>query len=91
MLHTRNGNVVIEYSLIKRFLELLERQFCQERKYESRYGKKTVDGLKSVSEIAIAKITVQNLAEFCTGKRHDFEILKREIQHMILLYLEMKK
>lgn len=66
--------MVIEYSLIKRFLELLERQFSQERKYEFRYGKKTVDGLKSVQEITIAKMTVQNLAEYCIGKLETFRI-----------------
>jgi len=66
--HTRDGNVVIEYSLIKRFLELLERQFSQERKYEFRHGPKTADGLKMVQEITIAKIAVQNLIEFCLGK-----------------------
>ena len=33
--HTRDGNVVIEYSLINRFLEMLEREFGQERKYDS--------------------------------------------------------
>jgi len=38
--HTRDGNSVIEYSLIKRFLELLERQFSQERKYSFKHGKK---------------------------------------------------
>jgi len=39
-----------------------------------RYGKRTVDGLKSVSEIAVAKILVQNLAEFCIGKQKEFRI-----------------
>ena len=62
--HTRNGNVVIEYSLIKRFLELLERQFSQERKYSFRHGPKTRDGLKSVQEITVAKIMIQNLSDF---------------------------
>jgi len=69
--NTRDGNVVIEYSLIKRFLEMLEREFGQERKYEFRHGKKTKDGLKSVQEIIIAKIAVQNLADFCTGKQNE--------------------
>jgi len=63
--HTKDGNVVIEYDLIRRFLELLERQFSQERKYNFRHGKKTNDGLKSVQEITIAKILVQNIAEYC--------------------------
>jgi len=67
--HTREGNVTIEYSLIKRFLELLERQFQKERKYDFRHGKKTKDGMKSVHEITIVKITIQNLVDFCN--KHD--------------------
>jgi len=37
-----------------------------ERRYEFRYGLKTKDGLKSCQEITIAKITVQNLANYGT-------------------------
>jgi len=49
-------------------LFLLERTFQKERKYDYKFGLKTRDGLKSVQEITIAKIAVQNLAEFCIGK-----------------------
>jgi len=73
--YTRDGSIVMEYDLIKRFLELLERNFQKERRYEFRHGVKTKDGLKSVQEITIAKIMVQNLAEFCTGKQKEFRIL----------------
>jgi CRISP-associated protein Cas1 len=66
--HTREGNVILEYDLIRKFLELLERTFQKERKYHYRHGAKTQDGLKSVQEITIAKIMIQNLAEFCIGK-----------------------
>ncbi len=72
--HTREGNVVIEYSLIKRFLELLERQFSQERKYDFRHGKKTESGLKSVQEITIVKIQIQNLIDYCTTKNDKFTL-----------------
>ena len=72
--HTRDGNVILEYDLIRKFLELLERTFQKERKYHYRHGAKTQDGLKSVQEITIAKIMVQNLAEFCIGKSKQFEI-----------------
>jgi CRISPR-associated protein Cas1 len=65
---TREGNIVMDYSLIKRFLERLERTFQMERRYVFRHGKKTSDGLKNVQEITIAKIMVQNLADFCIGK-----------------------
>ncbi|QLH06932.1 CRISPR-associated endonuclease Cas1 [Nitrosopumilus ureiphilus] len=72
--HTRDGNVVMDSSLIKRFLEMLDRQFRQERKYGFRHGKKTKSGLKSVQEITIVKIASQNLAEYCSGKEKEFVI-----------------
>jgi len=72
--YTREGNVVMEYSLIKRFLELLERNFVKERRYVFKHGAKTKDGLKSVQEITIARIMVQNLADFCVGKQKEFII-----------------
>jgi CRISPR-associated protein Cas1 len=65
---TREGNIVMSYSLIKRFLELLERTFQKERRYDFRHGMKTKDGLKSCQEITISKITVKNLADYCIGK-----------------------
>ena len=72
--HTREGNVVMEYDLLRRFLEILERQFQKERKHEFRHGLKTNDGLKSIQSITIAKITVQYLAKFCNGKQTSFLI-----------------
>lgn len=71
---TRNGSVVMDYNLIRRFLETLERTFQKERRYSFRHGLKTTDGLKSCQEITIAKIVVHNLANFCINKRTDFEI-----------------
>ena len=65
--YSRKGTIVLEYNLIKQFLELLERIFQRERKYNFRHGKKTEDGLKSVQEITIAKIKVQDLVKFCTN------------------------
>jgi len=72
--YTREGIVVLEYDLIRKFLELLERTFQKERQYDYRHGKKTRNGLKSVKEITVAKIMVQNLAEYCTGKQKEFRI-----------------
>ncbi|MDH3313548.1 MAG: hypothetical protein OEM28_10445 [Nitrosopumilus sp.] len=46
-----------------------KRQFQQEKKYEFKHGKKTKEGLKSVQEIAISKIVIQNLEEYCMGKQ----------------------
>lgn len=68
--HTKDGSVVIEYDLIRRFLELLEREFGQKRKYDYKFGgAKTSNGLKSVQEITIVKISIQNLAEYCIRKQ----------------------
>ncbi|MCV0411582.1 CRISPR-associated endonuclease Cas1 [Nitrosarchaeum sp.] len=66
--HTRDGIVIMEYNLIRKFLELLERTFQSERRYSFRHGAKTKDGLKNVQEITIAKVSVQNLAEYCLRK-----------------------
>ncbi len=71
---TREGKVVMDYSLIKRFLELLERSFQMKRRYDFKHGMKTTDGLKSCQEITIAKIAVSNLAEYCSGKQKEFRI-----------------
>ncbi len=65
---TREGKVILEYHLIRRFLELLERQFRSKRRYSFRHGRKTKDGLKSVQEVTIMKIVVQNFANFCLEK-----------------------
>ncbi len=72
--HTKDGFVVMDDFLIKRFLEKLERTFQQERKYEFRHGVKTSDGLKNVQEITIAKIMIQNLADYCVGRQKEFRI-----------------
>jgi CRISPR-associated protein Cas1 len=62
---TRDGNVVLDSELIRIFLEILERVFLKERKYDYKFGLKTKDGLKSVQEITVGKIMIQNLADFC--------------------------
>lgn len=71
---TKDGSVILDYDLIKRFLELLERTFQKERRYAFRHGAKTKDGLKSCQEITIVKIAVQNLADFCLEKKNHFVI-----------------
>ena len=71
---TKNSSVILDNDLIRQFLELLERTFQKERKFDFKHGKKTKDGLKSVQEITIAKVTVTNLAEYCLGKRIELRI-----------------
>lgn len=63
--HTKNGFVVMDDSLIKRFLEKLERMFQKERKYEFRHGRKNDNGLSMCQEITISKIFVQKLSDYC--------------------------
>lgn len=62
--HTKDGSIVMDDSLIRRFLEKLERTFQQERKYEFRYGAKTGDGLKNVQEITRLKIMLAFIIEY---------------------------
>jgi len=72
--HTRDGNVVMEYDLTRRFLEMLERRFQKERKYEFKHGLKTKDGLKSVQEITIVKMIIQNLTDYCIQCKNRWDI-----------------
>ena len=62
---TREGKVILDEELIRRFLEVLERKFQSERPYKFKHGLKRRDGLSMCQEITIAKITVQQLAEDC--------------------------
>ena len=65
---TIEGKVVLDTNLIIRFLKLLPSKFYSERPYKSRHGLKRADGLAMCQEITIAKIDIQNLAEYCIGK-----------------------
>lgn len=63
---TKDGNVVLDTSLIKRFLEILERTFQKERPYKFKHGRKMKNGLSMCQEITIAKISVHELIDFFT-------------------------
>lgn len=65
---TKEGRIVLDDDLIRRFLELLERKFQSERPYKFKHGVKRRDGLSMCQEITIAKINVHELAEYCVGK-----------------------
>ena len=60
---TREGRVILDSNLVRRFLELLERKFQSERLYRFKHGIKRKDGMSMCQEITIAKIQTQNLAE----------------------------
>ena len=70
--HTKDGYVILDYSLIKRFLERLERVFTKERPYRIKHGRKRSDGLSMCQEITIVKTTVQDLADYCLGRSQSF-------------------
>jgi len=71
---TRDGKVVLDSKLIRRFLEVLERVFQKERKYDYKFGLKTSNGLKSVQEITVVKIAIQNLVDFCTDQNVCYKV-----------------
>jgi len=71
---TKDGQVVLSYHIKRKFLEKLERNFLSERQYEFKHGRTRKNGLSNCQEITIAKIAVQNLADFCMGKRNTFQI-----------------
>ena len=62
---TREGKIILDSNLIRRFLELLERIFQNERPYKFRHGLKMNNGMSMCQEITIAKISVLGLAEYC--------------------------
>jgi CRISPR-associated protein Cas1 len=61
---TREGKVILDSGLIRRFNELLERKFQSERSYEFKHGLKRKDGMSMCQEITIAKISIRELAEY---------------------------
>ena len=65
---SREGRVFLDVNLIRRFLVLLSSKFDSERLYKPKKGLKRADGLAMCQEITIAKIDIQNLAEYCTGE-----------------------
>ncbi|MGH2612857.1 MAG: CRISPR-associated endonuclease Cas1, partial [Rhabdochlamydiaceae bacterium] len=65
---TREGKVVMDSDLIRRFLEILERKFLAERLYKFGHGLKREDGMSMCQEITISKIYIQNLINFVITK-----------------------
>ena len=61
--HTRDGIVVMDSDLIRKFLEQLERKFQSKRPYEFKHGLKREDGMSMCQEITITKIIIQNFVE----------------------------
>ena len=55
----------MDSTLIKRFLELLERTFQLERPCKYKHGLKMSNGMSMCQEITIAKIFVNELVSIC--------------------------
>lgn len=68
----KNGQIVIEYKLKQNFLEKLERLFQKERPHRFKHGRQNSNGLSMCQEITIAKLTVQDLADYCRGYSKSF-------------------
>jgi len=66
---TREGNIVMDSDLIRRFLEVLERMFQTERVYKIIHGIKMKNGMSMCQEITIAKIFVQKLVNYCIEQK----------------------
>ncbi len=72
--HAKSGMVLLDTALVQKFLEMLEVDFRKTREYVRRNGMKKENGLSNCSEITIAKISIQNLSDFCNGKIDEFMI-----------------
>ena len=64
---TREGRIILDDRLVKRFLEMLERKCQSERPYVFKHGLKRSDGQLMCQEITIAMIHAQNQADYCFG------------------------
>ena len=71
---TKDGQVVLSNETKRIFLEKLERNFQKEREYKFKHARSKKNGLNNCQEITIAKIAVQNLADYCKGKQNTFTI-----------------
>ncbi len=72
--HNSSGMVLLDTELIQKLLEMLEVDFRKTRQYQRKNGLKKENGLSNCSEITIAKISIENLSDFCNGKIEEFII-----------------
>tara|TARA_B110000438_G_C15814838_1_gene651461 strand:- start:2776 stop:3843 length:1068 start_codon:yes stop_codon:yes gene_type:complete len=72
--HAKSGMVLLDTALVQKFLEMLEVDFRKTREYDGSNGMKKENGLSNCAEITIAKISIQNLSDFCNGKSEEFRI-----------------
>ena len=65
---THEGKIILDSSLIRRFLELLGRAFQNERLYKFKHGIKRKDGMSMCQEITIAKIVFRTWENFVSKR-----------------------
>lgn len=68
---TREGKVVMDSSLIRRFLELFERKLQTERPYKFKHGLKRSDGISMCQEATTIKICTQSVADYFVKSRNN--------------------
>jgi len=68
---TREGKIVMDSDLIRRFLEVLERKFQSERRYKFKHGIKMKSGYSMCQEITVAKTMIQTFVVYLTEKRNN--------------------
>lgn len=61
--HTKDGSIVLDSELIRRFLEILERKFQFKTLNEFKHGKKTKNELKNIQSITQVKVFVNQFLE----------------------------
>lgn len=61
---TRDGFVVLDSTLIRRFLEYFERKLQSERPYKFKHGRKMKNGMSMCQEATIIKTIIQKLLIF---------------------------
>ncbi len=66
--------VLLDTGLVQKFLEMLEVDFRKTREYDRKNGMKKENGLSNCAEITIAKISIQNLSDFCNEKIDEFNV-----------------
>ncbi|WP_415280824.1 CRISPR-associated endonuclease Cas1 [Candidatus Nitrososphaera sp. FF02] len=66
---TREGRIILDNDLIRRFFETLKRKFQSERLYRFNHGLRRKNGMSMCQEITIVKIYVQHLTDFCGSSK----------------------
>jgi CRISPR-associated protein Cas1 len=78
---TREGRVVLDDDLIRRFLELLERKFQSERPYKFKHGIKRRDGLSMCRRLQLQRLTFRILRISVAAARSGMRRVRGSLSH----------